>query len=129
MLLLLPFFMLHYLPLIIFIPITHQDQIVVKISRSDCESLLKKCPRDHTQNQNKTFNRKIWQSVPKYTYVGRQTFETCLYDAVAHFNIGNLATLRIFKFIGIRTFTRLSCSYLNNDSVENSDVFIRQLLN
>ena len=39
----------------------------------------------------------IWHRVPKYTYVGQQTFEAGVYDAVAHFNIGNFATLRIFK--------------------------------
>ena len=43
----------------------------------------------------------MWHSVPKHTYVGHQTFEIGVYDAVAHFSIGNLATLRKFKFLGI----------------------------
>ena len=34
--------------------------------------------------------------MPKHTYVCQQTFETSVYDAVAHFNIGNLVALRIF---------------------------------
>ena len=64
----------------------------------------------------------IWHRVPKHTYVGRQTFETGVFDAVAHFNIGNLATLRIFKSLGIEpgSYTRLGCSALNKDRVENA---------
>ena len=60
--------------------------------------------------------------MPKHTYVGRQTFETDVFDAVAHFNIGNLSALRIFKSLGIepRSYTRLGCSALNKDRVENA---------
>ena len=64
----------------------------------------------------------IWHRVPKHTYVGQQTFETGVFDAVAHFNIGNLAILRIFKSFGIEpgAYIRLGCSALNKDSVENA---------
>ena len=64
----------------------------------------------------------IWHRVPKHTYVGQQTFETGVFDAVAHFNIGNLAILRIFKSFGIEpgAYTSLGCSALNKDSVENA---------
>ena len=63
-----------------------------------------------------------WHRVPKHTYVGQQTFETGVFDAVSHFNIGNLATLRIFKSLGIEpgTYTRLGCSALKKDRVENT---------
>ena len=58
----------------------------------------------------------------KHTYIGQQTFETGVFDAVAHFNIGNLAILRIFKSLGIEpgTYTRLGCSALNEDRIENA---------
>ena len=61
----------------------------------------------------------IWYSVPKYTYVGRKTFETHAYDAVAHFNIGKLATLRRSKSLWTDrgTYTRLGYSALNKDRV------------
>ena len=64
----------------------------------------------------------IWHCVPKHTYVGRQTFETSVFDAVAHFNVGNLATLRILKSLGIEpgSYTRLGFSALNKDRVENA---------
>ena len=86
------------------------------------DSLLKKCTHGQIQNQNETFNGMIWHHVPKHTYVGRQTFETGVFNAVAHFNIGNLATLRIFKSLGIEPgiYTRLGCSASNKDRVENA---------
>ena len=51
-----------------------------------------------------------------------QTFETGVFDAVAHFNIGNLAILRIFISLGVEpgTYTRLGCSALNKDRVPNA---------
>lgn len=49
--------------------------------------------------------------------VERHTFGTGVYDAVAHCNIGNLATLRKFKSLGIesRTSTILGYSALNKN--------------
>ena len=51
------------------------------------EGLLKKCTHSQTQNLNKTLHGMIWHRVPKHTYVGRQTFETSVFDAVAHFKL------------------------------------------
>ena len=39
----------------------------------------------------------IWQRVPKEVYVGRETLELGLYDAVAHFNIGEVTVIRILQ--------------------------------
>ena len=43
----------------------------------------------------------IWQRVPKEVYVGRETLELGLYDAVAHFNIGAVTVIRIFQAFNI----------------------------
>ena len=97
-------------------------KVVKPIYQELCsDSLLKKCTHSQTQNQNETFNGMIWHRLPEHTHVGRQTFETGVFDALAHFNIGNLATMRIFKSLGIKrgTYTRLGCSALNKDRVEN----------
>ena len=42
--------------------------------------------------------------------------------AAAHLNIGNLATLRLSKSLGIEpgTYTRLVCSALNKDRAKNA---------
>ena len=54
--------------------------------------------------------------------VERHTFATGLYDAVAHCNIGNLATFRKFKSLGIEsgTSTILGYSALNKNKDENA---------
>ena len=60
--------------------------------------------------------------MPKHAYVGRRTFDTSVFDAVAHFNIRNPGTLGIFRSLRIEpgTYTRLGCSALNKDKVENA---------
>jgi len=86
------------------------------------ESLLQKYTHGQTQNRKESFNGMIWHRVPKDVYVGRQTFETGVYDAVAHFNIGNLATLKVLELLGFEpgTYTKLGCSSLNQDRVTNA---------
>ena len=49
------------------------------------------------QNQNESLNGMIWERVPKEVYVGRETLELGLYDAVAHFNTGAVTVIRIFQ--------------------------------
>ena len=44
------------------------------------------------QNQNESYNATVWDRIPKTTFVELKTFEIGVYDAVAHFNIGNTAT-------------------------------------
>ena len=74
-------------------------KVVKPIYQGLCsQTLLKKCT--HSQIQFETFNGMIWNSVPKHTYVGQQNFETGVFDAVAHFKIGTLQLLRIFKSLG-----------------------------
>ena len=46
-----------------------------------------------TEDHDESYNGMIWKRIPKYTFVKRTQFENGVYDTVAHFNIGNLATL------------------------------------
>ena len=45
-------------------------------------NLLQKCLHGKTQNQNESLNGMVWQRIPKEIYVGRETLELGLYDAV-----------------------------------------------
>ena len=65
------------------------------------DTLLENCLHGKTQNQNESFNGTIWNRVPKDTYVGLRQFELGIYDAVSHFNIGNQATVEIYKKLGM----------------------------
>ena len=58
-------------------------------------SILMKCLQGKTQNQNESFDRMIWNNVPKNRFMKYKKFATAIFDATAHFNIGNLATLMI----------------------------------
>ena len=53
----------------------------------------------------------VWQRIPKEVYVGREILEMGLYDAVAHFNMGTSAVLKLFDALGIPPgkFTDAEC--------------------
>ena len=57
----------------------------------------------------------IWQRVLKEVYVGRETLELGLYDAVAHFNIGAVTVIRIFQALNIPPgkYTEEGCKLLD----------------
>jgi len=79
------------------------------------EELLRKCLHGTTQNQNESFNGCVWRRLPKTQYVGLVQFQLGVYDAVANFNIGEQATLDIYKALGMEPgfFTRKGCSMTN----------------
>ena len=86
------------------------------------ETLLKKCLHEKTRNQNESYNGMIWHRIPKTILISSTTFDIGVYDAAAHFNPGNMATLEIFDEIGIErgSFTILGCHDDNQKRIENS---------
>ena len=72
------------------------------------DSLLRKCLDGKTQNQNEAFNGMIWQRIPKSTFVGANSFKLGVYDAVAHFNIGGKATVKVLEALDMKPGA-LSC--------------------
>ena len=84
------------------------------------DNLLRKCLQGKTQNQNESFNGLIWRRTAKDRFVKMTTFELALYDVVAHFNIGNLATLLIFDKVNIERgyCTTLGCITENNCRIQ-----------
>ena len=65
------------------------------------EALLRKCLDGKTQNQNESFNGTIWQRLPKTVFVGSDVFKMGVYDAVAHFNVGEKATTKVLEAMGL----------------------------
>jgi len=43
----------------------------------------------------------VWRRIPKDVFAGKNTFHFGMYDAVAVFNIGRLATLKVYNRVGI----------------------------
>jgi len=65
------------------------------------DKLLSKCLHGKTQNQNESFNGMIWNRAHKETFIKLIQFENAVYDSVAHFNVGNQASLDIYNGMGI----------------------------
>ena len=61
------------------------------------DTLLMKCLHGKTQNQNESFNKMIWDRIPKATYVGKDLFELGVYDAVRSFNMGASSSLAVLR--------------------------------
>ena len=79
------------------------------------DNLLKKCLHGKTQNQNESLNGMVWQRIPKEVYVGSETLQSGLYDAVAHFNIGSIAVIEFFQALGIPQAT---CTSFKQGEIE-----------
>ena len=63
---------------------------ILPIHQSLCKSeMLEKCLHGKTQNTNELFNGMIWNRVPKATHLGLDVLSVGVYDATAHFNIGD----------------------------------------
>ena len=86
------------------------------------DSLLSKCLHGKTQNQNESFDGLIWRRTPKDRFVKLTTFGFAVYDAVTHFNIGNLASLILYDKVNIERgyYTPLGCISDNETRISNS---------
>jgi len=53
----------------------------------------------------------VWQRIPKEVFVGLETLELGLYDAVAHFNIGSVPVIKLLNALGITSgkYTKAGC--------------------
>ncbi|GFT82292.1 uncharacterized protein TNCV_4650971 [Trichonephila clavipes] len=66
------------------------------------KDLLKKCLHGRTQNPNESFNKCIWERIPKTVFVGIKTLKFGVMDAVICFNDGCVSTIKVFEALGIK---------------------------
>lgn len=83
------------------IPITVMAEIKPIFKDLGAKELLKKCLHGGTQNPSESLNNMIWSRIPKRTFVMLSTLEIGVYDAIACFNIGNIARCKILAKLGI----------------------------
>ena len=97
------------------LPVSIIKEVKPIFFRLSSDELLGQCLHGKTQNQNESFNGMIWERCPKTEYVGRDTFEFGVFDAVAHFNLGAVAAINVYKECGIAPgkYTRESCKLRN----------------
>ncbi|GFX23734.1 uncharacterized protein TNCV_3596761 [Trichonephila clavipes] len=66
------------------------------------KDLLKKCLHGRTQNPNESFNKCIWERIPKSVFVGIETLKFGVMDAVICFNNGYVSRIKVFEALGIK---------------------------
>ena len=66
------------------------------------EEEVSKCLHGQTQNANESFNAMIWERAPKANYCGLNILKLCVYDAIASFNYGGIATLDLFILLNMK---------------------------
>ncbi|GFX07148.1 uncharacterized protein TNCV_2423531 [Trichonephila clavipes] len=66
------------------------------------KDLLKKCLHGRTQNPNESFNKCIWERIPKTVFVGIETLKFGVTDAVICFNDGYVSRIKVFEALGIK---------------------------
>ncbi|GFT42298.1 uncharacterized protein TNCV_1786151 [Trichonephila clavipes] len=76
---------------------------VKKVFRDLTEKdLLKKCLHGRTQNLNESFNKCIWERIPKTVFVGIETLKFGVMDAVICFNDEYVSRIKVFEALGIK---------------------------
>ncbi|XP_065675570.1 uncharacterized protein LOC136091785 [Hydra vulgaris] len=87
------------------------------------DSELQKCLHGKTQNANESFNKMIWDRIPKQTFVSLTQLEIGVYDGVAYFNIGAKASFDIFKELNMEPGFHMiaGCKVLNNERKRNAE--------
>ena len=77
------------------------------------DNLLQKCLHGKTQNQNESLNGMMWHRIPKEVFVGSETLQLRLFDAVSSFNIGSLTVIRLYQALGIPPgkYTEKGCKF------------------
>ncbi|GFV16728.1 uncharacterized protein TNCV_4419151 [Trichonephila clavipes] len=66
------------------------------------KDLMKKCLHGRTQNPNESFNKCIWERIPKTVFVGIETLKFGVMDAVICFNDGYVSRIKVFEALGIK---------------------------
>ena len=86
-------------------------------------SLLRRCLRGATQNQNEAFNGLIWSFCPKTTFCGAAVVDIATFLAVAHFNHGTVCLLKVLTTMGCATggFTERLLVKLDEERVTAAD--------
>ncbi|GFS91556.1 uncharacterized protein TNCV_1139781 [Trichonephila clavipes] len=94
---------------------------VKKVFRDLTEKdLLKKCLHGRTQNPNESFNKCIWERIPKTVFVGIETLKFGVMDAVIFFNDGYVSNIKVFEALGIKPGYNTECALL---IIDNKRIF------
>ncbi|GFY22824.1 uncharacterized protein TNCV_2180851 [Trichonephila clavipes] len=92
------------------------ESILLKVKRVFRDltekDLLKKCLHGRTQNPNESFNKCIWERIPKTVFVGIETMKFGVMDVVICFNDGYVRRIKVFEALGIKPGYNTECALL-----------------
>ena len=63
--------------------------------------MSEQCLYSKTQNAKKSFNRMVWNRVPRATHIGEHVLSVGVYNAIVHFNNAEKAALDILGFLKV----------------------------
>ena len=106
------------------LPSAVADAIEPVFAALSSEDLLRACLHGGTQNQNESFNALIWQRCTKQTHSGLPTVKMSVYLAIANFNDGASAIIKILQELGVepRSFCKRTCRNLDLSRIYHSEV-------
>lgn len=79
--------------------------------------LLAKCTHGGTQNVSESLNNIIWTRIPKKVFVRIDTLKMGIYDAVSHYNKGNVAKCLVFRVLGLNPGKNCVAALKKSDTV------------
>ena len=83
------------------VPTDIGKRMVPIFQRLSEESLLQRCTRRGTQNQNESLHNLIWRLCPKINFAGRKTIETSVLLSLCQFSMGATFKESLCKVLGI----------------------------
>jgi len=97
------------------LPASVMDAIKPVFQELSKRDLLERCVGGFTQNPNESLNGLIWRIAPKGTFVGRDTIEQAVYDAVLVFNDGQSSRLKVLLTLGV-TPRKFCVQWINREN-------------
>ena len=100
------------------LPLSVIEKVKPIFAALSSEELLAGCLHGKTQNQNESFNRTVWDRLPKSKFCTLPQLQFGIYDAVSNFNIGRKASVLTFEKMGMVPghYMLKGCSMLKIDS-------------
>ena len=83
------------------IPVDIGRKLVPIFQRLSEDSLLQRCKRGASQNQNESLHSVIWRFCPKLNYAGRRSIEAAICMALCQFLKGSMFRETLMKFLAI----------------------------
>ena len=84
------------------LPSVFRDELSPIFERLSSKTLLQRCMKGFTQNQNEALNNMLWAKCPKRVFVGRTKLESAVGSSVLLWNKGAASMGSVLEAVGIK---------------------------